>query len=185
MIHRGRSFLAIIWFGSTTHPPPPLPQQVVSLSQFSLRPPYWRKRGEGGWGRSQSYDSKKAWSYMNHSILSESLSFWAENMLPLRRNFIFWKRGEHQHSLLLTRNMYQKTIPQIQIHLYSSVQYVRHVAGKKDESDRRPRADYVVNAGRRTPETHTKRQATKDDCLSSLLWAMGTSESKCCTVRKK
>ncbi len=50
--------------------PPPLPhsfEQVVSLSQSSGRV-YWRKRGGGG---AKSYCGEKAWSSINHSILSD------------------------------------------------------------------------------------------------------------------
>ncbi len=49
----------------------PCPPPVVSLSQ-SVSPcwAYWRKRGaRGGWG-AKSYDREKAWSSVNHSILS-------------------------------------------------------------------------------------------------------------------
>jgi hypothetical protein len=56
------------------HPPPPPREQVVSLSHSSCVAPVkqteWRgRRGEGGVG-AISCDGEKAWSSINHSILS-------------------------------------------------------------------------------------------------------------------
>ncbi len=54
MIHRGPGFLAVIWFSSSPHLPPPR-QQVVSLTRSSCVSPVELTEGRGGrgWGRSQ------------------------------------------------------------------------------------------------------------------------------------
>ncbi len=62
MIYRWPGFLAVVWFGfSTTSPPLPLPGETTC----------WRER-RGGWEKIplQSYNGEKAWSSINHSILS-------------------------------------------------------------------------------------------------------------------
>jgi hypothetical protein len=69
MIYRGPGFLA---------PPPPSPASpVLKLSLFLSLPVCHRsnlltgKRGRGmGWGGAKFYDSEKAWSSTDHSILS-------------------------------------------------------------------------------------------------------------------
>jgi hypothetical protein len=74
-------------------PPHPLPlsrRQIVSLSQFSCVSPVEISDGRevegGGWG-AKSYDSEKAWSSLNHSILCvlvmTDLSFPKLNLLIL------------------------------------------------------------------------------------------------------
>ncbi len=74
-IYRESGFLAIVWFSSS--PPPPLtpPPQSTSCLSFSVFlcvacRAYCRKGGEGVGVESKSYDCKKAWPSMNHSILS-------------------------------------------------------------------------------------------------------------------
>jgi hypothetical protein len=66
MIYREPGFLTVVWFG-----PPPLP--LASCLSFSLFQSIagracWRERGGGGGAK--SYDGEKAWSSINHSILS-------------------------------------------------------------------------------------------------------------------
>jgi hypothetical protein len=72
VIYRGPGFLAVVWFGS-------LPTPFPLLSVYKLvrrRTGRLRKRdklltGEGRKGGGpESYDRKKAWSSINHSILS-------------------------------------------------------------------------------------------------------------------
>jgi hypothetical protein len=55
-------------------PPPPPPLSPVSefiLSQSSCVSPIELADEKGGGGEAKSYDDKKAWSSINHSILSE------------------------------------------------------------------------------------------------------------------
>ncbi len=75
MISRGPGFLVI---RPLNYPLPPLPwASCLSFSAFlcvSGRA-YWREGGgEGGGQGAESYDSKKGWSSINHSILSGLLS---------------------------------------------------------------------------------------------------------------
>ncbi len=53
-------------------PPPPPPFSLVSLSQSCCELPVnlTNERGEGVGGGAKSYDGEKAWSSINHSILS-------------------------------------------------------------------------------------------------------------------
>ncbi len=54
-------------------PPPPPYQPVVSFSQSSCvsQAELTKRKGRGeGWGGAKSYDGGKAWSSINHSILS-------------------------------------------------------------------------------------------------------------------
>jgi hypothetical protein len=73
IMYRGPGFLALLWFGFSHTPYPP--KSPVSMpdrrqaGRLRKRATCWRQRGEGGRG-SESYDRKKAWSSINHSILS-------------------------------------------------------------------------------------------------------------------
>jgi hypothetical protein len=75
------------------HPLPLLSrQQVVSLSQSSCVSPVKlndRRGREVGWRGAKSYDREKAWSSINHSILSEwscsCLFQWARTVLIVER----------------------------------------------------------------------------------------------------
>jgi hypothetical protein len=71
MIYRVLGFLVVIWFGSS----PPLPRSSASCPFLSVflsvaGRAHWRERGDGGGGGAKSYDGEKAWSSINHSILS-------------------------------------------------------------------------------------------------------------------
>ncbi len=73
MIYRGPGFHAILWFGSSSTPSPLSSKQIVSLSQSSCVSPVeltgrWGKGRYGGGAK--SCDSEKAWSLINHPILS-------------------------------------------------------------------------------------------------------------------
>ncbi len=73
MIYRGPGFLAVIWFGSSPNPFSPFPS--VSSTGDTQEDEKERQvvdgRGGGqGRGWAESYDHKKAWSSMNHSIFS-------------------------------------------------------------------------------------------------------------------
>jgi hypothetical protein len=71
MICRVPGFLAVVLSGSTHAPPPPYDQQVASLSQSSCVSLVELTEGMGGGGRgAESYDCKKAWPSLNHSMLS-------------------------------------------------------------------------------------------------------------------
>jgi hypothetical protein len=52
--------LAVVWFGSSPTPYPPSP-----ISKLG-----WQERGEEGGGGAESYDHKKGWFSIKHSILS-------------------------------------------------------------------------------------------------------------------
>ncbi len=88
MIYRGPGFLAVVWFGSSLSPPIP----SASCRTFSgflcvaVRA-YW-----GGGGVAKSYDRKKAWAFVNHSILSDipSLSSPSSPNTPIPINKYFW-----------------------------------------------------------------------------------------------
>jgi hypothetical protein len=87
-IYRGPSFLVVARFGFYPIPYPLSPQQVVSLllSLLVCRRPRLSTGGGGG-GGAKSYYNKKAWSSINHSILSVS---------PFRfcsKLNISWKKG--------------------------------------------------------------------------------------------
>ncbi len=67
MIHRGPGCLAVVWFGSSPHALPPLPSEICfyfSVFLWVAGRAYWR------WGGTKSYGGEKAWSSINHSILS-------------------------------------------------------------------------------------------------------------------
>ncbi len=72
MIYRGPGFLAFVWL---THPP--LPPPLVSkldlwhTEKIRKRDKFMKGEEEREWGRSQSYESEKAWSSVNHLIFSE------------------------------------------------------------------------------------------------------------------
>ncbi len=67
MIYRGPGFLSVVWFCCSPIPSPVARQQVVTLPGCCWST-YWRERG--GWGGAKLYDGEKAWSFINHSILS-------------------------------------------------------------------------------------------------------------------
>jgi hypothetical protein len=80
MIYRELGFFAVAWFDSSpTHPLPLSRQQGVSLSQSScVSPVASLLTGEGGGsgGGVKAYNGEKAWSFYNHSILSEYRESW-------------------------------------------------------------------------------------------------------------
>ncbi len=77
MISRGPDLIAVVWFDSS---PTPRPYPQLSFSVFPCVAgggrAYWRdsvevwERGEGGEGGANPYDRGKAWSSINHSLLS-------------------------------------------------------------------------------------------------------------------
>jgi hypothetical protein len=68
MIHRWPGFLADVWFGSS---PTPLSPPLLSKSSTVDTQEAWHLlTGEGGGREAESHDCKKAWSSINHSILS-------------------------------------------------------------------------------------------------------------------
>ncbi len=73
MIPKGPGFLAVVWFGSSPTPFPPL---LSASCLFFLSLPVCRRsslltgEGGGGGGGAKSYDGEKAWLSINHSILS-------------------------------------------------------------------------------------------------------------------
>jgi hypothetical protein len=84
--HRGPSFLATVWFGSSPAPFPPLSrQQVVSFSFFMCRPSSLltgEAKMERGWASTKSYFREKAWSSIYNSILSGLFSVTQAHLLP-------------------------------------------------------------------------------------------------------
>jgi hypothetical protein len=78
MIYRGAGCLAVIWFGSSPTPFPLNSRQIISLSQsscVSLAELTDERAGGGDWSggakSSKSQDGEKAWSPINHSLLSD------------------------------------------------------------------------------------------------------------------
>jgi hypothetical protein len=74
MMYRGPDFLVVIWFVSSP-PPPPLPLRSVSSTgdtqwDWEGETTCWEERGKGV-GEEPIIRPQKAWSYINHSILSE------------------------------------------------------------------------------------------------------------------
>ncbi len=106
-IYRGTGFLSVVWYGSSPAPSPSFLVSKLSLflsllvcRQTSL--PTGEGGGEWGWRRSHItvYDGEKAWSSINHSILSDRAyprSFRKE--LYLVRHNLSWKYVERKPSL--------------------------------------------------------------------------------------
>ncbi len=72
MIYRGPSFLAVVWLATPPlHPPNLLSERCLSFSVFLCvcRRSSLLTAEEGGERGAKSYDGKKAWSSLNHSIL--------------------------------------------------------------------------------------------------------------------
>ncbi len=106
MIYRGPRFLAVAWFGSSTTPSPHyLPSaSCLSFSVFLCVAgrAYWRERRVGGGDGAKSCDGEKAWSSINHSILSGWMfiyvQFVYENVssaLPLGPVDVLWESAQH------------------------------------------------------------------------------------------
>ncbi len=77
MIYGGPGFLAVVWFGSSPTPPPPPSVSSTRKTGRLRRTGRLRKsenllKGEGGGGGrgSESCDHEKAWSSINHAVLS-------------------------------------------------------------------------------------------------------------------
>ncbi len=70
MIYRRPDFLAVVWFVS--FPPPSVSKLFLFHSLLCVvGRAYWCDRwGRGGGGGARSFDGEKAWSSMNHSVLS-------------------------------------------------------------------------------------------------------------------
>ncbi len=71
MIRKGQTLLAVVWFDSYPTPfPPLLSASCLSFSDFLCiaGQAYWRKGGGGG---AKSSEREKAWSFINHSIISD------------------------------------------------------------------------------------------------------------------
>ncbi len=74
-IYRGRGFLAVVWFGSTPTLSPPSPVNSwinVTHADWERETTCWRRGGRGrgdGYG-AELYDNKRAWPFIDHSILS-------------------------------------------------------------------------------------------------------------------
>ncbi len=69
--HRGPSFLAVVWFGSSHTPRPPFPlAHYLPFLVFMCVAgrAHWRKRREGGREGVKSQDGEKAWSSIDNSI---------------------------------------------------------------------------------------------------------------------
>ncbi len=74
MIYRGPGSLAVLWSGSSPALSPPLPSvSCLSFSVFLCVAgwAYLRESNGDSGGGAKSYDSKKAWSSISHSILFE------------------------------------------------------------------------------------------------------------------
>ncbi len=71
MSSRGPGFLAIVLFGSSpSHPSASCLSFSVFLCDALVELTDGRGGGRRGWGGAKSYDDEKAWSSINHSILS-------------------------------------------------------------------------------------------------------------------
>jgi hypothetical protein len=71
MMYGGPGFLGVVWFASSPTSCLPLPSAAscLPISVFLCVAGRTYRRGRGGGAR--SYDDEKAWSCINHSILSE------------------------------------------------------------------------------------------------------------------
>ncbi len=73
MIYRGSGFLAVVWFGSSRIPLPLAPASKRDrwhTGRLRKREKMLIEEGRGGGRATESYDRKKAFSYINPSILS-------------------------------------------------------------------------------------------------------------------
>ena len=99
MKYRGSGFLAFVWFGSSLALSPLpllLSASCLSPSRSSCVPPVERERGRG-WGRSQnSFDGEKAWSSINHWILSGLAHFISPTHML---NDLLLSRSRHSRSV--------------------------------------------------------------------------------------
>jgi hypothetical protein len=72
-IIKDQAFSASYDFAPPPLPHPPLPSVSSTgntLEDWETETAWWQERGWGGGGGAKSYDGKKAWSSINHSILS-------------------------------------------------------------------------------------------------------------------
>jgi hypothetical protein len=71
----GQAFRGVVWFGSSSPPPPPPSVSLTGDTQedWETETTCWRERGEGVVHWAESYHGQKAWSSINHSILSDLL----------------------------------------------------------------------------------------------------------------
>ncbi len=100
MIYRGPGFHAILWFGSSSTPSPLSSKQIVSLSQSScVSPVELTGRWGKGWygGGAKSYDIEKAWSLINHPILSAEYGH-TGYCRSLRK--VIYYRGQSTHTFM-------------------------------------------------------------------------------------
>ncbi len=87
MIYSGPSFLAVVWFGSSTTPHPLSVCSTGSTQEdWERETTCWRERG-GGRG-AKLYDRKKSWPSYNQTIvsvphISKSISFLLQEQSPL------------------------------------------------------------------------------------------------------
>jgi hypothetical protein len=87
MIYGGPGFLSVVGFSSSPSPSFPLPSASCLLFSVLLCVAdlaYWREREGGGDVGAKPYDGEKAWSFINHSTLSDRSSI---NILSLRHHW--------------------------------------------------------------------------------------------------
>ncbi len=74
MIYTGPGFLAVVWFSSSSIPPPLLPSVCLTgdtQEDWERETTFWQERGEGWW-RSQIILPLESLASINHSRLSVS-----------------------------------------------------------------------------------------------------------------
>jgi hypothetical protein len=79
-------------YDSAPHPPPPPLSSVIKLDQQYTGRPSKRdnlltEEGKGGGRGAKSYDWKKAWSHMNHSMLAGAIERYL-NIFSIIRGFL-------------------------------------------------------------------------------------------------
>jgi hypothetical protein len=77
-IYRGSGFLAVVCCGSTPTLPSLLPESSTGETQedWERVAICWREMGEGDGRGAATYEGKKAWPSINHSILSDPVSLY-------------------------------------------------------------------------------------------------------------
>jgi hypothetical protein len=123
MIYKRPGFLAVAWFVSSPTP--------LSLSKFCLSlSAFLRVAGQAYWregGGAKSYDGEKAWSFINHSKLTDTIPLNTVFRLPSYWNKILWVMSKPNIALFLRINNFNHCWPSIIVFYLPKTQYCTHV----------------------------------------------------------